>query len=275
MNNLRILFFGSTSDSVLVLKKLQNVVAVVTQPPKPVGRNKIITPTPVETWAKTHAIPVTTLDAIAPFKPDLLVSASYGEKIPMEAIKNARYGGLNVHPSLLPRWRGGDPVPWAILSGDHQIGVTVSTLSETFDAGKIIAQKKYPITPHDTSGALRTTLFTIGAELLTDSLPDYLSGKNKGTDQQKGDEPYARRFTREDGFEPWEHIIDPQESDRINRKFRALSPWPGLWTLLRQGSGGQGKRLKILGFTHMPTLVQLEGKTPVPWEQFTTAYFSP
>lgn len=268
MNVPKIVFFGSSTDSVLVLERLQRVVAVVTQPPKPVGRKQVITPTPVAVWAKEHDVPVTTLEVISPFKADLLISASYGEKIPSDAIRSAEYGGLNVHPSVLPRWRGADPVPWAILSGDRQIGVTVVTLSDKFDQGLIIAQKKIPITNSDTTVPLRTKLFMIGAELLVTSLPDYLSGKNTGVKQVLGDEPVSKRLTREDGFEPWEQVIDPGQSERINRKFRALHPWPGVWTTYN------GKRLKILGFTHEPTSVQLEGKTPVSWIQFRTAYFS-
>ncbi len=279
---MKIVFFGSTSDSVLVLQKLSraDIAAVVTQPPKPVGRKQILTPTPVETWAREREIPVSY--TAAPSAADLIISASYGEKIPMEFIRAAKFGGLNVHPSLLPRWRGGDPVPWAILSGDHQIGVSVSTLSDTFDAGNIIAQKKISITPHDTSGPLRTKLFAMGAGLLIDALPDYLSGKNKGRDQRKGNEPYARRFTREDGFEPWERITDPKESERLHRKFRALHPWPGLWTRLPApggvATGGQGtfqgKRIKILDFGATPKTVQMEGKTPVSWAQFQKAYIT-
>ncbi len=263
---MNVIFFGSTSDSVLVLEKLSGVVAVVTQPPKPIGRKQIITPTPVQIWAKSHNISTTTATARSPFKPDLLISASYGEKIPFEYITHARFGGLNVHPSLLPRWRGGDPVPWAIMTGDHQIGVTVVTLSEQFDQGKIIAQKKIPIAPHDTSGPLRTHLFQLGAELLVESLPDYLSGENKGVEQKIKNEPYARRFTRDDGFEPWDTLINTKEAVRIQTKFRALHPWPGLWTTFHE------KRLKVLGFDRTPTQVQLEGKTPVSWEEFTKAY---
>ena len=263
---MNVIFFGSTTDSLLVLEKLSGVVAVVTQPPKPVGRKQILTPTPVELWADTHHIPTTTLDVLSPFKPDLLVSASYGEKIPIDAIRSAKFGGLNVHPSLLPRWRGGDPVPWAIMTGDHQIGVTVVTLAEGFDHGKIIAQKKIPIAPHDTSGPLRTHLFQLGAELLVESLPDYLSGKNKGVEQKIKNEPYARRLTREDGFEPWDTLINTKEAVRIQTKFRALHPWPGLWTLWKE------KRIKILAFDATPALVQLEGKTPISWEQFKKAY---
>ncbi len=264
MNPVHILFFGSTSDSVLVLEKLDTVVAVVTQPPKPVGRNKVVTPTPVETWARNLRVPVFT--EVPEMSVDLLITASYGEKIPIEFIRCARFGGLNVHPSLLPRWRGGDPVPWAILMGDTDIGVTVVTLSEKFDQGRIVAQKKIPIAHTDVSDPLRTKLFTIGAELLVSVLPEFLSGKNKGRVQPNDGEPYARRLTRDDGLEPWEKIMDPKESDRINRKFRAFHPWPGLWTKVN------GKRLKILDFDVQPVTVQLEGKKPVPFAQFRTAY---
>ena len=284
---MKIIFFGSTTDSILVLEKLSlpDIVAVVTQPPKPVGRKHISTPTPVETWAKNHGITVlsfptqnqkpwlyadeqTVINALQPVKMDLLVSASYGQKIPNATLAAAAYGGLNVHPSLLPRWRGADPVPWAILTGDHDIGVSVVTLASSFDTGKIIAQKKIPISDTDTSDPLRTKLFEMGAILLTRALPDFLSGKNKGRPQLTKGQPYAKRFSREDGFEPWESITHPDEAIRINRKFRALHPWPGLWTTFR------GKRLKILGFTTSPTIVQLEGKKPISWEQFKTAYLA-
>ena len=258
---MKIIFFGSTSDSVLVLKKLVGVILAVTQPPKPVGRKQILTPTPVETWAKKHHVPVSY--RIPTQTADLLVSASYGEKIPMGTIRSARYGGLNIHPSLLPRWRGGDPVPWAILSGDRDIGITVVTLSEKFDQGEIIAQTKIPIANTDVSLLLRTKLFHIGTDLLVDAINEK---HFHGAPQDANGQPYAKRLTRDDGFEPWEKIMDPKESDRINRKFRAFHPWPGLWTLFN------GKRLKILEFKKAPTVVQLEGKKPVSWQQFQKAY---
>lgn len=285
---LNIIFFGSTSDSVIVLEKLRRfspVFCIVTQPARAVGRKQHLIATPVELWAKKHDIQEltfpssetkpwlfaneqTVIDTLQLLKADLLVSASYGQKIPTETVSGARFGGLNVHPSLLPRWRGADPVPWAILSGDHQTGVSVVTLASSFDTGNIIAQKKIPILDTDTSNPLRTKLFEMGANLLTRALPDFLSGKNKGRPQLTKGQPYAKRFSREDGFEPWESITHPDEAIRINRKFRALHPWPGLWTTFR------GKRLKILGFTTSPTIVQLEGKKPISWEQFKTAYLA-
>lgn len=300
---MNIIFFGSTTDSLIVLKKLYEfristfefrLAAIVTQPPRPVGRKQEITATPVQLWAQAHNIPTLSfasdperparyldeqvvINTLAPFKADIIISASYGQKIPSETLASAKHGGLNVHPSLLPKWRGADPVPWAILAGDHQTGVTVVTLSDTFDQGLIIAQKKIPITPHDTSDPLRTKLFEIGADVLAEHLSDYISGKTKGSEQDlsaqagKSGTPYARRFTRQDGFEPWEIIqkafTDPEEAARIERKFRAFVPWPGLWTLVN------GKRLKIISCQLENNLlilgtVQWEGKTPISFQQF-------
>lgn len=292
---MKVIFFGSTSDSVLILEKLfVHVCAVVTQPPRPVGRKQVSTPTPVELWATAHNTTVLSfpsdsgkpwlyaderqvVDTLQTLPADLLVSACYGQRIPIQAIQAVRFGGLNVHPSLLPRWRGADPVPWAILSGDHQTGVTVVTLSETFDDGRIIAQKKIPITDKDTSDALRTKLFTIGAQLLEETLASYTSDVKAvphiGGAKLRGN-AYARRLTRDDGFEPWDAIQkafeDPVEAKRIDRKFRAFFPWPGLWTKIGE------KRLKILRITHHASritldTVQWEGKKPIPYSPLLTA----
>ena len=338
MQNVKIIFFGSTSDSLIVLNKLHSlvighwsldIVSVVTQPPRPVGRKQTMTPTPVEMWAKEHKIPVLSfashpekswayadeqqvIDTLQPFKADLIVSACYGQKIPSQTISSAQFGGLNVHPSLLPRWRGADPVPWAILSGDHQTGVTVVTLSEKFDDGNIIAQKKIPIVHSDTSPALRTKLFTIGADLLIEVLPGYLSRLSFPRTRESRVKkiwipgssprmtirsmqtkfPYARRLSRHDGYEPWEALeksfLDPDEAIRIDRKFRAFSPWPGVWTEIAMQAtqasparpdNKQKQRLKILACHLSPEpyrlimdIVQLEGKTPVSWKQFVSAH---
>jgi len=302
---INILFFGSTTDSVIVLEKLVNlpacagrsnvnwsIVAIVTQPPRPIGRNHIVTPTPVEVWSKKRNITVLSfesnpdkpwlykdeqqvIDTLQSIQPDILISASYGQKIPWETILKAPYGGLNIHPSILPRWRGGDPVPWAILTGDHQIGVTVVTLAKKFDEGLIMAQKKIPISSNDTSDPLRTKLFVLGSELLVHLLPNHIRGAIKGIVQQSKNEPQAKRLSRDLGREPWEIleqvINEGKDTDRIERKFRALLPWPGVWT------SWEDKRLKILQL-HLNNeklvidTVQLEGKKPVSWEQFKKSY---
>lgn len=334
MKDINTVFFGSTKNSVIVLERLVTchlspvtlrMRAVVTQPPRPVGRKKLITPTPVEVWAKKHNIPVlhfrsnkakpweyedehVVIQSLSTFKPDLLISASYGQKIPVNKL-HPTYGGLNVHPSLLPRWRGGDPVPWAILAGDHQTGVTVVTLSEEFDKGEILAHKKHPIKPDDFATPLRTKLFEIGADLLMLTLPDFLTHKHHKQIQSNMDSTYARRFRRIDGYIPWELLrqaIDQPTSfdldtmtlpiiqsdlrniyerqsvslaEFVSRMYHALTPWPGIWTevnIKHQGSHVK-KRLKILKLHTDHDLlvldeVQLESKLPMLWNQFNHAF---
>lgn len=331
MTPIHIIFFGSSSDSVIILQKLETlhdnnyevkIAAVVTQPPKPVGRKQVMTPTPVATWAKERQIAVLTfptnpdhptqyqdeqavIDSLEPFKADLIVSASYGQKIPFATIRDAKFGGLNVHPSLLPRWRGADPVPWAILSGDHQTGASLVTLTEQFDDGKILAQKKIAISDNDTTDELRAKLFMAGADLLAQSLPDILDGKMKGAPQDKEKVTVARRLSRQDGFVPWEIIKNAMQGNDVEitkrppmllldthhisvimvNALRALNPWPGVWTTINPTNPTDAtnptneKRLKILAchaetVTHQLILdsVQLEGKKPVSWEQFTQSY---
>ena len=287
--------------------------AVVTQPPTPIGRKQIITPTSVDIWGKKHDIPVLSfithhekpwlyeneenvMNSLSTCKPDLLISACYGQKIPSQTIREAQCGGLNIHPSLLPRWRGADPVPWALLTGDKQTGVTIVALSDSFDKGNIIAQKKIAITEKDFADPLRTTLFSYGADLLMTSLPDFISGKNKGNPQKQENETYARKLIRQDGFIPWDHLKTAMEGNDIAQKQRigisqlvpcllshviirmihALSPWPGVWTLLKLNN--EEKRLKILTAHEekeklILDTVQLEGKKRVDWKQFKKSYF--
>ena len=298
-----VLFFGSTTDSVIILEQLTTVksiklIGVVTQPPRPVGRKQIVTPTPVEVWAHAHDVSVVSfasngekpwlyndelqvINTLSSVKPDLIISASYGQKIPWETISKTPYGGINIHPSILPRWRGADPVPWAILSGDAQIGVSVVRLSEKFDDGKILAQQKIPLTIHDTSDPLRTKLFEIGATLLSEILHDYLLGKIKEIPQHETETPRAKKFTRADGFENWTvlqtAILMGTDAERLERKFRAFTPWPGIWTSITHDS--IEKRLKILSL-HLDNeklvidQVQLEGKNPVSWKEFSKAYLA-
>ena len=318
---MNILFFGSTQDSVIVCDALFNhsqqlqmtLKAVVTQPAKPIGRKQIITPTPVEVWAKTHAITCLTFktqkdtpwkyedegkvtETLSTESPDLFVSASYGQKIPEELITKAKHGGINVHPSLLPHWRGTDPIPWTILAGDAQTGVSIVTLSNKFDEGKILAQQKIPVPHKGTPEEIRAHLFTLGATLLTDILPDYLAGKHIGNTQNETHATYARRLSKDDGFIPWDIIVDAMNGktvtehaytgilsatktslpEAIFRAVRALSPWPGVWSVVPVDKEVT-KRLKILevrvqGEKLVIDSVQLEGKKPTPFAAFTDAY---
>lgn len=334
MQKVRTLFFGSAPESLYVLNVLKNwkspvfspeIVGIVTQPPRPVGRKKMITPTPPQTWAEKYEIPVLTFpgskktpwvfeneqtvtDSIQPLQPDLIVATYYGQKIPYEVIQKSTYGGLNIHPSLLPKWRGADPVPWAIVWGDHQVGISLVTLAENFDEGKIIAQKKIPLTLKDTAEQLYPCLFKDGAALFSDVLSDYLVGSLHAQPQGLSSTPYARRLTRDDGFIPWSALNGAMKGETvhhshnppllteiqnlsshfsesvtshvslvtfIDRMYRALHPWPGVWTVVT--IRGEFRRLKLLkiqpdGGKIIVDQVQLEGKSPVSFSSFSKEY---
>lgn len=312
---MNIIFFGSTTDSVNVaqiLHKAYPLAAVVTQPEKPTGRKQTVTKTPLERWAIDQKIPCLSFpqdedhpwkfqqeddvtNSLSSFKPNLFVTACYGQKLPAATLGLPTHGSLNIHPSLLPRWRGADPVPWTIIAGDAQTGVTISLVTDTFDSGNIVAQKKIPLTDHDTPDAVRTALFELGAHLLVETLPTYLKGNCDETTQKKEDVVIARKLTRDDGFVPWKLLqeaitgndIPRQERNcllqeiqeplipAILRLHRALAPWPGIWTKI--SLSGVEKRVKLLALQQhdkrlLLDTVQLEGKNPTPWNTFRDAY---
>lgn len=314
---MNIIFFGSASDSVIVadiLHKTYPIAAVVTQPAKPVGRKQLVAKTAVAAWAKHHGLPClsfqqdherkwqfdkndTVTDTLAALKPDLLVTACFGQKLPSEALAKTPFGGLNIHPSLLPRWRGADPVPWTIIAGDAQTGVTVSTITDAFDSGNIVVQKKIPVPRDALPDILRTELFTLGAHLLVETLTPYIQGNIQPYPQKQEDVTTARKLDRKDGYVPWELVAEalqgqdvPREKrsglvkeiteplqQAIVRLHRALSPWPGVWTTI--AIEGIDRRVKLLDLAvrnNALTIqkVQLEGKNPVDWNTFRHAYLA-
>lgn len=182
----------------------------------------------------------------------LVISAAYGRKLPP--------GGLNLHPSLLPAYRGATPVPHQILDGITRSGITIIKMAETFDAGPIVAQEPVPVRPEDTALDLLNRCFAAGAKLLVKILPDYLAGKIRLTPQpEKSPTPYCRRFTKQDGFVRWDEFKRGVD----DKKIRALFPWPGVWTKLPNG-----KILKLLP----KKMYQLEGKQPITYKQFLAGY---
>lgn len=184
---------------------------------------------------------------------DVLVSAAYGKKLPP--------GGLNLHPSLLPAYRGATPVPHQILDGVNQSGITIIKMSGEFDAGPIVAQEPVPVLPDDTAPDLLNRCFAAGAKLLVKILPDYLAGKIHPVPQPNlSPTPYCRRFTKQDGFIPLSRLNRMTGYDPV---IRALYPWPGVWTKLPNG-----KILKLLP----KNMFQLEGKQPITKKQFLAGY---
>jgi len=276
---MNIVFFGSFqtySVQVLnVLAKHFHVSAVVTTPAKPQGRHLTVSVTPVEAFAHSRKIPVFALDKLEAIpermpKPDFFVVAGYGKRIPASWLTFPKIMAINVHPSLLPRYRGAFPAEWAILKGERETGITLLRMSPEFDTGDILAQKSLPITPDDTRLTLYKKLYCLGADLLVATLPVITAGKIKPKPQPKGNFFYARRLTRQDGCVAWKEFEDTLTNNprSLDRKFLALVGWPGVWTRLPQG-----KRLILLALTPTP-LVQLEGKKPVSWEQFKNAYLA-
>jgi methionyl-tRNA formyltransferase len=199
-----------------------------------------------------------------PQKADLLVVAAHGNKISPTLLAGAKYGGINIHPSLLPKYRGATPVPHTILAGEKETGTTIIKMAEKIDTGPILAQQKMAIDPQDTAETLLTKLFSLGAEMLISILPDYLDGKLTAKPQpEHSPTPYCKRFTKEDGFVPWKLFLKERTSSGLDRKVRAFFPWPGVSSKLPNE-----KTLKIL-----PTgMVQLEGKQPITWKQFSAGY---
>lgn len=189
---------------------------------------------------------------------DLTVSAAYGQKLPP--------GGLNLHPSLLPKYRGATPVPRQILDGVKQSGITIIKMTGEFDAGPIVAQKTVPVLPEDTAPDLLRRCFKTGADLLIKILPDYLNNKITLRPQADSKTAYCRRFTKQDGFVTWEEFKRGVDE----RKIRALYPWPGVWTTMPASPAGgpNGKVLKLLP----KNMYQLEGKQPITRKQFEAGY---
>lgn len=275
------IFFGSFQDySLIVLKKLLDarrytLNAIITTPPAPAGRHLVPTPSAVATYARQHHLPLLELDSLDQLpqvdRPDLIIVAGYGKLIPESWLHFAKTMAINMHPSLLPNYRGRFPAEWAILNGETQTGVTLIKMTPQFDRGPILAQAPLPIMDTDTKDTLYTKLFTLGADLLIKTLPALPDLPVMS--QPTGNYFYARKLTRADGFLPWPEFnsqlavsarsmseVPLGDNLQLDRKFRALMPWPGLWTTLPSG-----KRLKLVQLKP-EILVQLEGKTPTPWQ---------
>lgn len=218
----KILFFGSSTNSVIVKKALIKAGYII---------------------------------ANQPDKADLVISADYGQKLPS--------GGLNLHPSLLPQYRGPTPVPQQILNKETESGISIIEMTDEFDAGPVIAQEKVPVLPDDTTPVLLKRCFTSGAKLLVKILPAYLNNKITLFSQDESQATYTHKFTKADGFISWEEFKKSRLSSTLDRKIRAYFPWPGVWTTMPNG-----KTLKLLP----KNLVQLEGKNPIPFPQFLAGY---
>lgn len=250
---MRLCFFGSAAFAVPSLRALHaaghDICAVFTQPDRPAGRGGHLRGTPVKECAEALGLPTRQpekLDAaaqaeFAALAPEAAVAIAYGMLIPAPMLRAAPRGWLNLHPSLLPKYRGAAPVPHCILNGDAETGVTIFRLNEQFDKGDIVAVEKLAIAPDDTSATLLEKLSRVGAELMarTLALPhwDFLP-------QSGAAGSYARKFTKEDGVIDW-----AQPAAVVDRRVRAYQPWP----LARTRFGSKGRQLTV-------TAVELTGR---------------
>jgi methionyl-tRNA formyltransferase len=233
----RIAFMGTPDFSVHILKSLLDasyqVIAVYTQPPRPVGRGYKVTPSPVHKFATERHIPVftpeslKTEDAQTQWKAldlDVAIVVAYGLLLPKIIIDTPRWGCLNVHPSLLPRWRGAAPLQRTILAGDRETGVAIMKIDEGFDTGDVLLTKKIPLPDTITTPQLHDTLAQLGADALLEALPPYLEGKLHPTPQPSSGVVYAEKLKKEEGLLDWR-----LPASVLGRKVRALNPWPGTW----------------------------------------------
>jgi methionyl-tRNA formyltransferase len=230
--------------SLLALHAQHQVVLVVTQPDRPQGRGRKLGAPPAKKQALELGLPVwqpTTLrsaDAVARLREtgaDVYVTAAIGLLLPARVLALPPHGTLNLHASLLPRWRGAAPVALAILHGDAETGVTLMLTERGLDTGPIVAKVRCPIRADDTTATLTERLAQQGATLLTETLPRWLAGEIEPQPQSAEGVTYARRLTKADGRIDW-----TRPADHIARMLRAYSPWPGAYTAYR------GKQLRIL-----------------------------
>jgi methionyl-tRNA formyltransferase len=245
----KIIFFGTSDFAVPSLKALLGdprfeVAAIVTQPDRPVGRHAVLTAPPVKMCAMTHGVmnikqpeKLSELQAISDELKtvDAFVVVSYGKILPQWLLDHPKRGVINVHGSLLPRWRGASPLQAAIAAGDKKTGVTIMKLDAEMDHGPIIATAEEKISLTDTGEALHDRLADLGAHLLVSVLADYLDGNIELAEQDHAKATYCKILTRDDGKIDW-----TRSGEEIERLVRAYHPWPGTWM------EADGKRIKIL-----------------------------
>lgn len=237
-SSINVLFMGTPAFAVPSLEALisagYNIVGVVTQPDRPQGRKKVLTPTPVKEAALRHGLPVLqpqrlrapeAVAEVAALAPDLIVTAAYGQILPKSVLDLPRFGCLNVHGSLLPKYRGGAPIQRAIINGEKETGITLMYMAEGLDTGDMIARAVVPIEDEDTSGTLFEKLSEAGAKLLMEQLPSILAGTSDRIPQNDEESTYASNLTRED-----ERIDWSAGSRAIYDRVRGLVPFAGGFT---------------------------------------------
>jgi methionyl-tRNA formyltransferase len=247
----KIAFLGTPEFGIKPLEALVNadyqIIGVITAPDKPVGRKQVLTPPAVKSFILKHESwnikiyqpenKTKLLEIMKNLQPDLAVVAAFGMIFPKEVLEIPKYGFLNIHASLLPRWRGASPIQSAILAGDKETGITIMLLNEKMDEGPILAQRELEFSIFNFQfSKLIEELSKLGAELLIDVIPKWINNEIKPQEQDHSKTTYCKKITKEDGLID----LDKELPEIIERKIRAFTPWPGAYIFVN------GKRLIII-----------------------------
>lgn len=259
MKDTKVVFMGTPLFAVPILEKLilnTNVLLVVSQPDKEVGRKHILQATPVKEVALKHNIPVfqpvkikEDYEEIKKLNPDLIITCAYGQIIPEELLKVPKIGSFNVHASLLPKYRGGAPIHWALINGDEKTGVTIMYMDKGMDTGDMVSKVSYDIKPTDNVGTLHEILSILGANLLIDTLPSIINHTNHREKQEENEVSYAYNIKRED-----ERLDLNDTGFNVLNKIRGLNPFPTANILVNN------EEFKVLDATFESHLESIPGK---------------
>ncbi|MGH7204027.1 MAG: methionyl-tRNA formyltransferase [Candidatus Levyibacteriota bacterium] len=281
---MKIVFFGTPKEVVPVLENLTkhyDVVAVVTTPDQKLGRKQQLTPPPVKVFAEKQEIlvlqpeqlKIENLKLKIP-QSDLIVVAAYGKIIPNEILELPKFGAINIHPSLLPKYRGPTPIQTALLNGDETSGLTFIKMDAQMDHGPILHQLPFTLEKTDTFAWLMQTKFAQAANVLPHVIDEYVSGNRKPHPQDEAQATYTKMITKEDGFID---LDNPPQFEKLDRMIRAYYPWPTVWTKARIKN--QEVRIKFLPSSSHPELVsgsnillQIEGRNPLSSKDFFNGY---
>ena len=251
---MRLVFMGTPDFAVPPLERLilnhYQVVAVCTQPDRPAGRGRSLLPSPVKKTAQIWNLPVVqpenlksaeAVAQLADFRPDVIVVSAFGQILPKSVLDIPAYGCINIHPSLLPRFRGASPVAAAILAGDEFTGVSIMLMDEGMDTGSLLARAQIPVSFRDTTGSLTSKLSLIAARLLQEVLVYWLRREISAQPQNEAETSYCGQIRKEVNEIDWS-----LPAEEIWRRVRAYNPWPGSYTRWR------GKQIKILETLPLP-----------------------
>ncbi|UXC63009.1 methionyl-tRNA formyltransferase [Ligilactobacillus agilis] len=256
-----VVFMGTPAFAAPILEGLiqtndYEVLAVVTQPDRPVGRKRILTPSPVKEVALKHGIEVLQpqklsgseeMQRVISLAPDLIVTAAFGQFLPTKLIAAAKVGAVNVHGSLLPKYRGGAPVQYAIMNGDQETGVTIIYMVKKMDAGDMLAQAKLPIGPHDDTGSIFAKMSILGRDTLLATLPKLVAGELVAQKQDESQVVFSPTIKPEE-----EKLSLTLNAKQIDWKVRALRPAPGAYF-----ENFNGKRTKLWDVTPLAETTSL------------------